>query len=150
MKVACRAVAVFVVLSLAWAGPLAPFAVAQQPAAAAPAAPVAQPTAAPQMFQEDVKPTPSSQSEMDMYDVGAGFATAFGLPVKAVICLMGFAFGSATFAGTFGSRPDAAAAIINEGCGSRAHWIVRGSDIRPKPNTKSFELEQNRAEYEQR
>ena len=147
MKVACRAVAVFVVLSLAWAGPLAPLAAAQQPAAAAP---VAQPTAAPQMFQEDVKPTPAAPSEMDMYDVGAGFATAFGLPVKAVICLMGFAFGSATFAGTFGSRPDAAAAIINEGCGSRAHWIVRGSDLRPKPSTKSFELEQSRADYDQR
>ena len=83
MKVACRAVAVFVALSLACAGPLAPLAVAQQPQAA-PAAPVAQPTAAPQMFQEDVKPTPAAPSEMDMYDVGAGFATAFGLPVKAV------------------------------------------------------------------
>jgi len=138
-----------VVLSLAWAGPLAPFAVAQQPAAA-PTAPVAQPTAAPQMFQEDVKPTPGTQSEMDMYDVGAGFATAFGLPVKAVICALGLVFGGATFAGTFGSRPDASAAIINEGCGSRAHWIVRGTDIRPKQDTKSFELEQSRAQYEQR
>ena len=45
---------------------------------------------------------------------------------------------------------DAAAALVNEGCGSRAHWIVRGRDIRPKPSTRSFELEQNRAEYEQR
>ena len=150
MKVACRAVAVFVVLSLAWAGPLAPFAMAQQPPPPAPAAPAAQPTAAPQMFQEDVKPTPGTQAEMDMYDVGAGFATAFGLPVKAVICVMGLVFGGATFAGTFGSRPDASAAIINEGCGNRAHWIVRGTDLRPKPNTKSFEWEQNRAEYEQR
>jgi len=149
MKVACRAVAVFVMLSLAWAGPLAPLAVAQQPPPPAPAAPAAQP-AAPQMFQEDVKPTPTAPAEMDMYDVGAGFATAFGLPVKAVICALGLVFGGATFAGTFGSRPDASAAIINEGCGSRAHWIVRGTDIRPKQDTKSFELEQSRAQYEQR
>jgi hypothetical protein len=144
MKVACRAVAVFVVLSLAWAGPLAPLAVAQQPVAPAPAA---QP-AAPQMFQEDVKPTPSAPSEMDMYDVGAGFATAFGLPFKTVICIMGLVMGGVTFAGTFGSRPDAAAAITNEGCGSRAHWIVRGNDLRPKPSTRSFELEQSRADYD--
>jgi hypothetical protein len=59
-------------------------------------------------------------------------------------------FGGVTFAGTFGSRPDAAAAIMNEGCGSRAHWIVRGNDLRPKPSTRSFELEQSRADYDQR
>src|SRR5215212_12258427 len=87
MKVVIRAVAVSVMLSLAWAGPLAPLAVAQQPAAPAPAQPSApppaqpslpppaQPSAPPQMFQEDVKLAPR-QGGIDAYDVGAVAATA--------------------------------------------------------------------------
>ena len=145
MRVVIRAVAVSVMLSLAGAGPLASLAAAQQPVAPPPA----QPTAPPQMFQEDVKPVPPPQRGVDSYDVGAVAATAFGFPFKAAICAIGTGFGIVTFAGTFGTRPDATAAIIHEGCGGKAPWIVRGSDIRPRAaSAKAFDWEQHRFEWE--
>ena len=145
MRVVFRAVAVSVMLSLAWAGPLAPLAMAQQPAAPAPA----QPAAPPQMFQEDVKSAPT-QRGIDAYDVGAVAATAAGMPLKAVLCGLGVSFGVITFAATFGSRPDAVAEIINEGCGGKAPWIVKGSDIRPRPSvSKAFDWETHRFQWEQ-
>jgi hypothetical protein len=144
MKVVFRAVAVCLMLSLAWAGPLAPLAAAQQPAAPPPA----QPAAPPQMFQEDVKPAPPERG-IDAYDVGAVAATALGFPFKVAICALGSALGIVTFAGTFGSRPDASAAIINEGCGGKSPWIVHGSDIRPRPSvSKAFDWETHRFEWE--
>jgi hypothetical protein len=144
MRVLFRAVAVSVMLSLAGAGPLAPLAMAQQPAAPPPA----QPAAPPQMFQEDVKPAPTTRG-IDAYDVGAGVATAAGFPFKAALCALGTSFGIITFAATFGSRPDAVAEIINEGCGGKSPWIVRGSDIRPRPSvTKAFDWETHRFEWE--
>src|SRR4051812_30525558 len=112
MKVVIRAVAVSVMLSLAWAGPLAPLAVAQQPSAPPPA----QPSAPPQMFQEEVKVLPPPRG-MDAYDVGAVAVTALGMPFKVALCGLGTAFSIITFAGTFASRPDASAAILHEGCG---------------------------------
>ncbi len=145
MKVALRAVAVSVMLSLAWAGPLAPLAVAQQPAAP-PAA--AQPAPPPQMLQQEVKPTPGPR-EIDAYDVGAVVFTALGLPFKAGLCALGGAFSIIVFGMTFGSRPDASAAIVEEGCGGKSNWIVRGSDIRPRPTvSKAFEWEQHRFDWE--
>jgi hypothetical protein len=155
MKVALRAVAVLVVLSLAWAGPLAPVAAAQQqPAPPAvvpspPPPPPAPPGAPPQMFQEDVKATPPAPAGVDIYDVGAAVATAAGLPLKAVICALGLSFGGIVLAGTFGSRPDASAAIIHEGCGGKSSWIVRGRDLRPRPSiSDSFDWDQNRLDRE--
>jgi hypothetical protein len=139
MKVAFRAVAVSVMLSLAWAGPLAPRAAAQQPAAPPPA----QPAPPPQMSQAEGKPS------LDGYDVGAVAFTAFGLPFKAGLCALGGAFGIIVFAMTFGARPDAAAGIVEEGCGGKSPWIVRGSDIRPRPTvSKAFEWEQHRFDWE--
>lgn len=144
MKVAFRTVAVSVMLSLAWAGPLAPLAAAQQPAAPPPA----QPTTPPQMFQEEVKPT-AEQRGIDGYDVGAVVATGLGLPFKLGLCALGGAFSIIVFAMTFGSRPDASAGIVEEGCGSKSPWIVRGSDIRPRPTvSKAFEWEQHRFDWE--
>ena len=146
MRGVVRAVAVSLMLSLAGAGPLAPFAAAQQPAT--PPAP-AQPSAPPQMFQEEIKPVTPQPRGVDVYDVGAVAATAFGFPFKAAICAIGSAFGVATFAATFGTRPDATAAIINEGCGGKSPWIVRGSDIRPRPTvSKAFDWESHRFEWE--
>jgi hypothetical protein len=143
MKVVFRAVAVSVMLSLAWAGPLAPLAAAQQPVA-----PPAQPVAPPQMFQEDVKPAPP-QRGIDAYDVGAVAATALGFPFKVALCGLGTAFSIITFAATFASRPDASAAILHEGCGGKAPWIVRGSDIRPRPSvSRAFDWETHRFEWE--
>jgi hypothetical protein len=144
MKVVFRAVAVSVMLSLAWAGPLAPLAVAQQPVAPPPA----QPSAPPQMFQEEVKPAPERKG-IDAYDVGAVAATALGFPFKIALCGLGVAASVITFAGTFASRPDASAAVLNEGCGGKSPWIVRGSDIRPRPSvSKAFDWETHRFEWE--
>jgi hypothetical protein len=160
MKIAFRAVAVSVVLALALGGPLAPFATAQQPlppvapppavAPAPPAAPVrpAQPGAPPQMFQEEVKPMAAEERGTDIFDVAAGTATVLGFPLKAAICGLGLAFGFITLAGTFGSRPDASSAIISEGCGGKAPWVVRGSDLRPKGGYKAAEWQGYRPEWE--
>jgi hypothetical protein len=143
MKVVFRAVSVSVMLSLAWAGPLAPLAAAQQPVV-----PTVQPVAPPQMFQDDVKPAPPQQG-IDVYEVGAAAATGFGLPFKVALCGLGVAFGIITFALTFASRADASAGIIDEGCGSKAPWIIRGSDIRPRPSvSKAFDWETHRFEWE--
>jgi hypothetical protein len=149
MKVLYRAVTVSIVLALAWAGPLAPFASAQQlPAQAEPTPMMAQAPQSPQMFQEEVKPLPQRKG-IDFYDVGAVGATAFGFPFKLGLCLMGGIFSVTTFAATWGSRPDASAAILGEGCGEKARWIVRGTDIRPRPSiTKAFDWEQHRFDWE--
>lgn len=145
MKVASRAVAV--VLLVAWAGPLVPLAAAQQPAAPASPMPV-QVSTTPQTFQEEAK-APSQKRGIDGYDVGAVAATALGLPFKAGICAMGGAFSIIVFAASWGARPDASAGIINEACGGKAKWIVRGSDIRPGPPvSKAFEWEQHRYDWE--
>jgi hypothetical protein len=144
MRVVFRAVAVSVMLSLAWAGPLAPLAMAQQPAAPPPA----QPSAPPQMFQEDVKSAPTRRGT-DAYDVGAVAATVAGAPFKALLCGLGISFGVITFAATFGTSPEAVGEIINEGCGGKSPWIVRGSDIRPRPSvSKAFDWETHRFEWE--
>jgi hypothetical protein len=145
MRVVFRAVAVSVMLSLAWAGPLAPLAVAQQPVAPPPA----QPVAPPQMFQEEVKPVPTERGT-DVYDVGAVVATVAGFPFKIALCGLGTAFGLITLGATFGARQDAVAGIINEGCGTgKSPWIVRGSDIRPRPSvSKAFDWETHRFEWE--
>ena len=144
MRVVFRAVAVSVMLSLAWAGPLASLAMAQQPAAPPPA----QPAAPPQMFQEDVKSAPARQGT-DVYDVGAVVLTVAGMPFKALLCGLGISFGVITHAAPFGARPDATAEIVNEGCGGKSPWIVRGSDIRPRPSvSKAFDWETHRFEWE--
>ena len=151
MKVTFRAVAVSVMLSLAWAGPLAPLALAQGPVTSqpAPSAPApATPSTNWQMFEEKMK-APPQKTGPDAYDVGAVAATAVGLPFKVGLCALGAALGIATFAGTLAARPDASAAIINEGCGGKAKWIVRGSDLRPMPSTsKAFDWETHRFEWE--
>lgn len=159
MKVAFRAVAVSVMLSLAWAGPLAPLAAAQQPPAGVDVAqtttpagpsPSTPPAGSTAMFQEQVRPVPEPRGT-DAYDVGAVAATALGLPFKGFVCGLGIGFSAVVFAGTFGARPDASAGIINEACGGKARWIVRGSDLRPRPSAaKAFDWETHRFEWEQR
>ncbi len=159
MKLAYRAVAVFAMLSLAWTGSLAPLAMAQQPQAgvevaqttpSAPAPSTSTPPAQGAMFQEQIRPVPEPRGT-DVYDVGAVAATALGFPFKAFICGMGAGFSIVTFAASFGARPDASAGILNEACGGKAKWIVRGSDIRPKPSAaKAFDWETHRFEWEQR
>jgi len=149
MKVAFRAVAVSVVLSLAWAGPLAPLATAQQPAAP-PVIVVTppQPVAAPSVYQEQVV-LPPPRRGVDGYDVGAVAMTALGFPFKIAVCGIGFAAHIIVFAGSFAARPDASMGILDEACGSKAHWIIRGEDIRTRPSaTKAFEWETHRFQWE--
>ena len=130
MKVAFRAVAVAVLLSLTWAGPLAPLAAAQQ------------------MFQDQTKPA-SEERGTDVYDAAAAALTALGLPFKGAICAIGFAFGGIVMAASFASRPDAAFGILDEGCGSKARWIVHGNELRPRASaTKAFEWETHHFEWE--
>jgi hypothetical protein len=160
MKVAFRAVALSLLLSVASAGPMAPLALAQQPPVAVdvaqttpPAAsttPPVQSTAPTAMFQEQVRVVPEHRGT-DAYDVGAVAATAFGLPFKGFICGLGIGLGIVIAAGTFGARPDASAGVIDEACGGKARWIVRGSDLRPRPSAaKAFDWETHRFEWEQR
>ena len=147
MKLGFRAVAVGLLLALAWAGPLAPLAAAQQPAAPPPAQ-SAPPATPPQMFQEDVKPLPP-RTGTDIYDVGATVATVVSFPAKIALCGLGVALGMIAFGSTFSARPDAAAGIIDEGCGGKAQWIIRGRDIRPRPSvSKAFDWENHRFEWE--
>jgi hypothetical protein len=135
MKGVFRAVAVSMVLSLAWAGPLAPLATAQQPAS-----PPAETAAAP--------PAPERRG-IDVYDVGAVAVTALGFPFKVAICGLGIAMSTVVFTGSFAARPDAAVGVLEEGCGSKARWIVRGNDIRPQSSaTKAFEWETHRFRWE--
>jgi len=125
MKVAFRAVAVSVVLSLAWAGPLAPLAMAQQPAGPPPVIVEVTPPPPVGMYQEQVQ-VPPPRRGIDGYDVGAVAMTALGFPFKGAICALGFAFSTIVFAGSFAARPDASMGILDEACGSKAHWIIRG------------------------
>ena len=143
MKVAFRAVAVTALLALAWAGPLAPLALAQQPAPPPAEVQVVQP----QMVQDQVREP--HRRGVDAWDVGAVAATALGFPIKVGICGVAASVSLIVFFAAFAARPDASAGIIDEGCGSNARWIVRGTDIRPRPSaTKAFEWEAHRYQWE--
>ena len=147
MKLEFRAVAALLALSLAWAGPLAPLAAAQQPTTTQLPPPPA--AAAPHMYQEIVEPVPERGA--DVYDAGAAALTVIGLPFKGALCALGFLGGGVLFVATFAARPDAAFGILDEGCGGKARWIVRGEDIRPHPSaTKVFEWETYRTDRERR
>jgi hypothetical protein len=100
------------------------------------------------MFQEDVKPLPPREG-LDVYDVGAVAATAASFPPKIALCVLGGVLGFLALASTFGTRADASAAIIDEGCGGRYPWILRARDIRPRPNvSRAFDWENHRFEWE--
>ena len=118
MKIVGRSIAMAVVLTLLFTGPLATFAAAQQPA---------QPPQ-PSLMQEAVKAT---ESDTTGYDVGAGFANVFYVPGKVFVCGLGILAGTGLLALTFGSAYKAAAAASREGCGGK--WVLRGDDLRPDP-----------------
>lgn len=83
-------------------------------------------------FKETVPPArPPGPRGADAYDVGAGFMTVIGMPLKGIVCGLGGVAGFTLFVATFGSADRASAAIVREGCDQR--WIVRGDDIRPDP-----------------
>lgn len=115
MKIVARSVALAVALSLLFSGPLATFAVAQQPPQ-------------PDLMQEALKATAAGAEPSAAYDVGAGVVNVFYVPGKVITCGAGAVVGVALLALTFGTGYKAAVAFGREGCGGK--WAVTGEDLR--------------------
>ncbi len=135
MTTAIRLVTLTLILSLTAGGPLAP-ALAQQPAQPAPAV-------QPDLFQERMKASSTTERDAAVYNVGAGVVNAFLIPGRTITCVAGGVVGIAVLLLTFGTGYKAAAAAGQEGCGGK--WIVTGEDLWPAPpGTSSFDWEQRR------
>lgn len=131
MKTAARILAVTIAVSLLLTGPLAPPALAQQPA---------QP-AQPDLFKETVKPAQAAARTGAVYHAEAVVANLFLVPGRVVTCAMGGAVGLAVLGLTLGSGYRAFSAILHEGCGGK--WVVTGEDLRPQPpEARPFDWEQ--------
>ena len=92
MRLLVRSIALAAVVSLLASGPLATFAVAQQPAPQ------------PDLFQEAIKGgSRTMESETTAYDIGAGIANLAYVPGKAVTCAMGVVAGGALLAFSIGT-----------------------------------------------
>ncbi len=114
MKIVARSIALAVAFSLAFSGPLATFATAQQPS---------------QSETTQEPPKPSSEDHSAAYGIGAGFANVFYVPGKVILCGLGVIVGTGFLLLTFGTAYKAAAAIGEEGCGGK--WVVTGEDLMP-------------------
>ena len=114
--------------ALLLAGPLAPIAGAQQPAAPPP-----QP--APDLFQEQLKAQQEAERSRGAYDAGAVAVNGFLVPGRAITCVLGGAVGVVALAATFGTGYRFASAAVHEGCGGK--WLVTGDDLRPDPHGAS-------------
>lgn len=135
MTTAMRLMTLTLILSLTVGGPLAP-ALAQQPAQPAP-------TVQPDLFQERMKATRSTDGHEGAYNVGAGIVNVFLIPGRAITCVAGGAVGIAVLLLTLGTGYRAAAAVGEEGCGGK--WIVTGEDLWPNPPaTTGFDWERQR------
>jgi len=137
-KTASRILTVLVALSLLATGPLAPLAVAQQPAPPAQPPqqqpmpmpqPEPQPAAQPAMIQPEVPEQDSRLAESAAYNVGAGIANVFYIPGKGLLCGLGGAVGIFIMIVSIGSAPRPAAYFAREGCGGK--WVLTGDDLRP-------------------
>jgi hypothetical protein len=137
--------------ALLLAGPLAPFAGAQQPPQPAP--PMNQPGAggqppappAPDLFQETLRAERAMPRENHFYDVEAVVASAFLIPGRAITCVLGGAVGLVVLGVTLGTAYRPASAVFHEGCGGK--WVVTGDDLRPETATGrpvEFYMEQQR------
>jgi hypothetical protein len=138
-KTASRILTVVVALSLLASGPLAPLAMAQQPAQPAQPPqqqpmpqpeplPAAQP-AQPVVIQPDVPEQDSRTAETAAYNTGAIVADVFYIPGKALLCGLGGMVGIAILIISIGSAPRPAAYFAREGCGGK--WVLTGDDLRP-------------------
>jgi hypothetical protein len=138
-KTASRILTVVVALSLLASGPLAPLAMAQQPAQPAQPPqqqpmpqpeplPAAQP-AQPVVIQPDVPEQDSRTAETAAYNAGAIVADVFYIPGKALLCGLGGMVGIAILIISIGSAPRPAAYFAREGCGGK--WVLTGDDLRP-------------------
>jgi hypothetical protein len=134
MSVTFRVIALLLITTVFLAGPLAPFARAQQP----------QPPMTPggEIFPESLKTTPADavRGHPALYDVGAGVADVFYVPGKVILCTLGVGVGVALLAITFGSGYRAAAGAGREGCGGK--WILTGRDLVPDESAaRAFDWE---------
>jgi hypothetical protein len=166
MTAAIRLVAACLIVSLAFAGPLAPAVFAQQPQPVAPAQPPQStppppppgaPPAPPQVFPEAVKaPVQGTQPAMapaepfqparnqelpdGAYQVAAGVTTMFFLiPGRTITCLAGTAAFIGILGLTLGTAYRGAAGALNEGCGGK--WVVTADDLRPVPRNSPVQSE---------
>ena len=124
MHVTCRVIALSLVVAFLVAGPLAPFARAQQ---APPPAPATQG----ELFQESPKGSPDERAQRSSaaYDAGAVLIDAFYVPGKAILCTLSVGVNISLLLLTFGTAYRAAAGVAREGCGGR--WYITGEDLRP-------------------
>ncbi len=82
----------------------------------------------PDLYQEALK-APSKATEHDQaYRIGAGVATAFSAPGRAILCGIGGVTGVVVMLLTFGTGYGAAKAVAEEGCGGP--WVVTPDDLR--------------------
>jgi hypothetical protein len=136
MKTGIRILAVVVALAILATGPLAPLAVAQQPAPTTPP-PAAQPAMPPP--PQDIPEQESHLAESAAYNVGAGIANVFYIPGKGLLCGLGGAVGIFILIISIGSQPKPAAYFAREGCGGK--WILTGDDLRPDRYYGAFDWE---------
>jgi hypothetical protein len=136
MKTGIRILAVVVALAILATGPLAPLAVAQQPAPTT-APPAAQPAMPPP--PQDIPEQESHLAESAAYNVGAGIANVFYIPGKGLLCGLGGAVGIFILIISIGSQPKPAAYFAREGCGGK--WILTGDDLRPDRYYGAFDWE---------
>jgi hypothetical protein len=146
MKTGLRILAVMVSLVTLVTGPLAPLASAQQPTPTPPPPPVTTTPPPPPVTTQmppitEVPPQRYDESQSAAYDVGAGIANIFYVPGKGFLCFLGGAVGVFVMIVSAGSQPKTAAYFAREGCGGK--WLLTGDDIRPDPDTRSFDWEKN-------
>lgn len=165
-----RTVALVVALSLVWAGPLAPLALAQslqgpatpqesqsqpaiQPAQSAPAqsmeqAPAMTLSQATAQAQPSLVPEAVKSSEgADSWDVGAAALNVIFIPGKASLCVLGGIVAIGLMGATLGSGYRSAARATEAGC--TGQWVITGDDIRPERSRYGiFEWEKNLWDWE--
>jgi len=123
MTTAARIVAATVALALLLTSPLAPVALAQQPAQ-------------PDLFKETLKASQAGDPDQSKYEAGAVILNIGYVPGKALVCLAGSFGAFAVMALTFGSGYKAAVGAFREGCGGK--WALNADDLRPEPPGVDF------------
>ncbi len=82
----------------------------------------------PEGYQDALKAPPEATEHEEAYRIGAGVASAFSVPGRAVLCGIGGLTGVVLMVLTFGSGYGAAKAVAEEGCGGS--WFVDAEDLR--------------------
>ena len=112
-KLTCLVVAVALIAS----GVLAPISAAAQSQ-----------SGQPDMSQQALEASSKATEHDQAYRIGAGVATAFSAPGRAILCGIGGVTGVVVMLLTFGTGYGAAKAVAEEGC--RGPWVVTPDDLR--------------------